>query len=720
MLKQMRSVVEAQTKYRIVFCLFCLTVLDIRAAETGLQKGFSPPVRKLSDFTGPKTRALPLYDPNRMVEFRLEFAGEDSDWFAQLYDTYNTSYLVPGVLRVDSQRFKNVGVRFKGASSFTLTPDTRKKSFDLNLAWLDQKQRLYGYKKLNLNNGFLDPSMVREVVFLEMCRRYVPAAQANPARLMINDEVWGAYASVQQINRDFFEEWFPNGKGNLWRGVRGSVRGSQKPFVWLGPELEDYLPYYDLRSERSEDAWEDLIRVTYQLEHLEEEELESQLDKQFGIDNALWLIALENALMDTDGFLRKGYDYFIFQEPEQGRFFLIQHDGNEVFGAGVEGQWGEGVGLDLDPFFQVDNPLFPVVSRLLSTSSLKERYLAHLKTVIEECLDWSRVEPRIRQLQALMGETMNESVTELYPVTAFHSNIDEDWKPTPEVSVPGLKNFFEKRREFLLNHPLVSMPSPKIESVQLLNSADEVSHTAGQPIVVRSLIGDSVPVSEVFLFYSLSKTGAFQRVRMHDDGQHLDSLFAGAIPPQLAGTGIRYYIEARADGDVPSAVFAPARAEHEFYFCQVQADWASSSSVVINEVVSRNANGISDGEREREDWIEVLNIGAEQVDISGWYLSDDVQQPRKWKFPGPTVLSPGDRLLVWADKDEGTDHSYHANFKLSQKGEFLRLSSSDETGNRIHDQVSIPPLRKDEAYGRWPDGVGGFRLLNPSPRKENR
>ncbi|MDD2597783.1 MAG: lamin tail domain-containing protein [Kiritimatiellae bacterium] len=60
-------------------------------------------------------------------------------------------------------------------------------------------------------------------------------------------------------------------------------------------------------------------------------------------------------------------------------------------------------------------------------------------------------------------------------------------------------------------------------------------------------------------------------------------------------------------------------------------------SIVINEVMSNPSAG--------GDWIELLNIAANAVDISGWYLSDNLDQPFKFQIPVRAPLAPGEFAL---------------------------------------------------------------------------
>ena len=48
-----------------------------------------------------------------------------------------------------------------------------------------------------------------------------------------------------------------------------------------------------------------------------------------------------------------------------------------------------------------------------------------------------------------------------------------------------------------------------------------------------------------------------------------------------------------------------------------------SQGIVINEIMSSNTTTIYDEEGDASDWIELYNNGANQVNLVGYYLSDD-------------------------------------------------------------------------------------------------
>ena len=67
----------------------------------------------------------------------------------------------------------------------------------------------------------------------------------------------------------------------------------------------------------------------------------------------------------------------------------------------------------------------------------------------------------------------------------------------------------------------------------------------------------------------------------------------------------------------------------------------ATAQVVINEYSCSNMNGPTDAFGEREDWIELYNSGATAVDLTGYYLSDNDNNPQKWQIPSGSIPANG-------------------------------------------------------------------------------
>jgi hypothetical protein len=121
-----------------------------------------------------------------------------------------------------------------------------------------------------------------------------------------------------------------------------------------------------------------------------------------------------------------------------------------------------------------------------------------------------------------------------------------------------------------------------------------------------------------------------------------------------------------------------------------------------------------------DDWIELLNSSDQEVDLSGMYLTDNSDNPRKWAFPKGTTLAPGAYLIVWADEDGNANPGLHASFKLSKDGETVMLVDADGRGNALLDSVTFGKQRDDVSFGRLPDGKGAFRASQATPGGTNK
>ena len=146
-----------------------------------------------------------LYNAQTLRTLYLRFHHED--WYEQMTSFYRTDIEVPAELIVDGKVYPEVGVHFRGTSSY-FTVGSEKKSFNVAVDYGEDGQRLYGYKTLNLLNGHVDASFLREVLYNQISRDYIPAMQTNLVKLVINGENWGVYINLQQYNKDFLAEWF--------------------------------------------------------------------------------------------------------------------------------------------------------------------------------------------------------------------------------------------------------------------------------------------------------------------------------------------------------------------------------------------------------------------------------------------------------------------------------------------------------------------------------
>jgi hypothetical protein len=162
---------------------------------------------------------------------------------------------------------------------------------------------------------------------------------------------------------------------------------------------------------------------------------------------------------------------------------------------------------------------------------------------------------------------------------------------------------------------------------------------------------------------------------------------------------------------------------HTFFttvFLSLALSWFSgvAQHPAINEFMASNSMTIADEDGDFEDWIEFYNAGEHSLDLEGFGLSDDFEDPFKWVFPNLTIL-PGQFLLVWASGKNRTNPlaPLHTNFSIRAEGEELLLTNPSGT---LIDEVQPLALPTDISYGRIPDGAAQWYYFDePTPGESN-
>ncbi|MEM1448493.1 MAG: lamin tail domain-containing protein [Planctomycetota bacterium] len=151
----------------------------------------------------------------------------------------------------------------------------------------------------------------------------------------------------------------------------------------------------------------------------------------------------------------------------------------------------------------------------------------------------------------------------------------------------------------------------------------------------------------------------------------------------------------------------------------IERDYMAGFRVWINEVQSDNQSTILDEVGQLEDWFEIHNPTTETLDLSGFHLSDDADEPLKWQVPAGVTVAPGGHLLFWADDDEDQGNT-HTNFRLSSGGETLILSGPSGLEDVVVHELVFPALRSDQSYRRvFRNGQRFGVSPNPTPGTTN-
>ncbi|RYD23480.1 MAG: spore coat protein CotH [Verrucomicrobiaceae bacterium] len=423
-----------------------------------------------------KPESTTLYAPDTLRTLFLDF--ENADWEAELEAFHDTDVEVPATLTVDGRSYPGVGIHFRGMSSYMMVSAGHKRSLNVSLDFTKKKQRLDGYKTLNLLNSSGDGSFLSAVLYSHIARQYIPAPKVNLMRVVINGENWGVYVSQQQFNKDFIQENYRTGKGARWK-VRGSPMG-RGGLEYSGDDVTEYKKHFEMKDGDDED-WKALIKLCRTLNETPSDKLAEAVAPMLDIEGTLWFLALDCALINSDGYWIRASDYSLYRDKE-GRFHLIPGDMNEAFrspgGPGFGPRGGGGApgvpggppaaerprvdGVKLDPLVGLDDAQKPLRSKLLAVPDLRESYLAKVRTIAKDSLDWEKLGPVVARYRELVGEEITADTRKLSTTEEFENltseapaapKAEEGRRGPPGHGAMALKTFANERREFLLATP---------------------------------------------------------------------------------------------------------------------------------------------------------------------------------------------------------------------------------------------------------------------------
>ena len=125
----------------------------------------------------------------------------------------------------------------------------------------------------------------------------------------------------------------------------------------------------------------------------------------------------------------------------------------------------------------------------------------------------------------------------------------------------------------------------------------------------------------------------------------------------------------------------------------------AADSLLISEFVARNTSSFVDQFEERSDWIELYNPTQDSIAVSGWHLTDDVQDLAKWPLPDVSIPAKSFQIVFSSGRNLNDPAApLHSNFRLNRSGEYLGLVAPD--GTVAHEFApTYPEQFPDISYG---------------------
>ena len=303
--------------------------------------------------------------------------------------------------------------------------------------------------------------------------------------------------------------------------------------------------------------------------------------------------------------------------------------------------------------------------------------------------------------------------------------VDADGNEADRVVFPPMPKDVSYARDadasrFLSHNPVPTLGRSNTQPNNLgpILTPDNPTVTGGSRVGVTARLFDDVGLAYASVNYRLAGERAFTETLLFDDGLHGDGLAGdalyGAMLPELPpGSNVLYYLRiVDLEGEEETA---PSSGDGELLQLSIPA---AEIALEISEVVADNESGLQDERGQFEDWLELENCGVTQVALDGFALTKAFfDDDAAWPFPPGVTLAPGERLVVFCDKDE-EEGSLHASFRLDRDGDVVLLVRAGEPPAPV-DALAFGPLADDEAFGRPSCGAEPQVLAAPTPGGPN-
>jgi len=305
---------------------------------------------------------------------------------------------VPCLFTYDGTTLDAVAIRQKGGYGSSSTLDG-KPGFSVKFDEIVDGQRLFGLRKLLLNNAQEDPTFLSEHVGYEAHRRAgLPATHTAHAIVTFNGFTYGLYVVREPVGSDFLGRTFgeANDGGNLYEGGYHPYDQSLGDFV-LHPEEAELK---DVEEGRTRD---DLEALAAAIRDSDDASFESTVGARLDLDAYVAAFALDSILGYWDSYHYFLNNYYLYDDPADDRFTYLPQ------------------GMDQLQYSELSSPMGRLSQRVLEV--LGERFDAEVARHRAEW-DTDAMLERIDAVDAVVHSTDRVDDRTLGDLGSFDANVD--------------------------------------------------------------------------------------------------------------------------------------------------------------------------------------------------------------------------------------------------------------------------------------------------------
>jgi spore coat protein CotH len=251
-----------------------------------------------------------LFDEPTVLDFQVRLAATN----LQALRDHPRDYARATVL-VNGAEFQGVGVRLKGSVG-SYRPVDDYPALTLNFSKWSKGQRLFGLRRLHLNNSVQDDSRMNEYIASGLFRQAgVPTPRVAWATVRLNNRKLGLYVLKEGFAPEFLQIFFGSAKGNLYDGgFKQDIDRSLAKESGAGPD------------DRS-----DLRAIYSAIEDKDVTNRWAKLNQLVDVDLFVTYAALSVMLVDWDGYALGQNNYRVYFRPSDGRAVFLPHGMDQLF-----------------------------------------------------------------------------------------------------------------------------------------------------------------------------------------------------------------------------------------------------------------------------------------------------------------------------------------------------------------------------------------------------
>jgi spore coat protein CotH len=391
--------------------------------------------------------AAKLFDSSRLVNIEVEIA--EADWAALCKQTrggggFDMASLVSDTpqspftnfkanITVDGIRIPEVGIRKKG---FIGSLDDVRPSLKITFSEYTAQKPIAGVDGLTLNNNKQDSAIVSQFLSYKVFNAAgVHAPRCNFARVTVNGNYLGVYSNVESYRKPFLQDRFGDDSGDLYEGT-----------------LTDFYPRtvqrLELKTKRKDENRKDATRLAQLLASSDDLPLD-EVNQLVNIDAFLKFWAVESLLGFWDGYSQNQNNFFVYDNPSDGRFYFMPWGADSCFtsGGGPFAMFGGGGKRSLS--VQANAML---CNRLFHADGIAPRYKQTMLDVLDKAWNEQSLIAEVDRIEKLVDGRLHSLQTA--------QDRDGPWgKPQ---TMDGIRDFIRARRAAIaseLNEWPVEVPA---------------------------------------------------------------------------------------------------------------------------------------------------------------------------------------------------------------------------------------------------------------------